>query len=67
MTEWIIKSLEGQPRLLWFYGSHLLDLNPTSLTAASDQVMPLRPELDVLLAMLRFAIEQAEKSGKGLL
>jgi hypothetical protein len=55
---WEIRDV-GKPRLIWIYGGHLTELLPVAvrLEVAS---LPPRPELDVLLAMLRFLLERVE-------
>lgn len=74
MTEWTIRALEGEPRLLWSYGTQLHDLLPDPgfimrsaqgpLAISGERVvtpLPSRPELDMLRAALSYALQRVER------
>jgi len=61
VAEWTINTSAGHPRLVWFCGNRIIELNigiPGLLPA--DKQLPLRPELDILQAILRYSVERIE-------
>jgi hypothetical protein len=66
VAEWTINVSDGHPRLVWFCGNRIIELNigiPSLLPA--DKALPPRPELDILAAILRYSLERVEAEIKG--
>jgi hypothetical protein len=60
MPDWTFHA-GSQPRLIWLSGNKLTEFN-TSLAGIldSDKQLPTRPELDMLLALLRYSMERVK-------